>query len=54
MSFYDDLKISLLEAIEIEKGGISLEEKKGMPGPTYFVREESNDDQFYKKEEKSV
>ena len=54
MSFYDDLEKSLLEAIEIEKGGISVEEKKGMPAPTYFVREESKEDQFYKKEKKSV
>ncbi len=36
MSFFEDLKKDLLEAIEIESGTVSLEERKGMPAKTYY------------------
>lgn len=39
MGFYEDLEKSLLEAIEIEKGHIPMEEKKGLPAPTFFAAE---------------
>ncbi len=37
MGFYDDIEKSLLEAIAIEKGNISLTEKENMPAPTFFA-----------------
>ncbi|MCD8096553.1 MAG: helix-turn-helix domain-containing protein [Lachnospiraceae bacterium] len=37
--FYDDTMQGLLEAIEIERGNISLTERKDMPAPTYYVAE---------------
>ncbi|MCC8050276.1 MAG: hypothetical protein LIP10_06385 [Clostridiales bacterium] len=40
MSFFEDLKKDLLEAIEIESGTVSLEECKGMPAKTYYVADE--------------
>ncbi len=38
--FFEDLKKDLLEAIEIESGTVSLEERKGMPAKTYYVVDE--------------
>lgn len=35
--FFDDTMQGLLEAVEIEKGNISLTERKGMPAPTYYI-----------------
>lgn len=43
MGFYDDMQKSLQEAIEIEKGGIRLEEKKNMPAPTFVVAEKERE-----------
>ncbi len=37
MSFYEDMKKSLLEAIEIEKGNIPVKKREGMPADTYYV-----------------
>lgn len=37
MGFYEDIEKSLMEAIEMEKGSISLEQKENMPAPTYVV-----------------
>lgn len=45
--FFEDTLKGLKEAIEIEKGLISLKEKENMPAPTFFVdndtREEKNE-----------
>ncbi len=35
--FFNDTMQGLLEAIEIEKGNIPLEEKCGMPAPTFIA-----------------
>lgn len=43
MGLYRDLEQSLLEAIEMEKGHIPMEEKKGMPAPTFFASEKEKD-----------
>lgn len=40
--FFNETMTGLLEAIEIEKGNISLIEKKGMPARTFYV---ADDDQ---------
>ena len=37
MSFYEDMKKSLLEAIEIEKGNIPVKKREGMPADTYYI-----------------
>ena len=37
MSFYEDIERSLLEAIEMEKGNIPLEQRENMPAPTYIA-----------------
>ena len=37
MSFYEDMKKSLLEAIEIEKGNIPVKKREGMPTESYYV-----------------
>lgn len=37
MGFYEDIEKSLMEAIEMEKGSISLEQIENMPAPTYVV-----------------
>ena len=37
MGFYEDMERALLEAIEIEKGNISVKEKSGMPAKTLYV-----------------
>ena len=39
MGLYEDLEQSLLEAIEMEKGYIPIEEKSGLPAPTFFAAE---------------
>lgn len=33
----DELILGLMQAVEIEKGNIPLEEKKGMPAKTYYT-----------------
>ncbi len=38
-TLYDDLEKSLLEAIEISKGNIPLEEKEEMPAKTFVASE---------------
>ena len=43
MSFYEDMKKSLLEAIEIEKGNIPVKKREGMLADTYYA---SNKDFF--------
>lgn len=35
--FFDETMQGLLEAVAIEKGGLPLEERKGMLAPTFFV-----------------
>ena len=40
MGFYDDLKKSLSEAIEIENGNLSLTQKENMPAPTFTVSDQ--------------
>jgi len=37
MSFYEDMKKSLLEAIEVEKGNIPVKKREGVPADTYYV-----------------
>lgn len=37
MGFYEDMEKSLLEAVAIEKGNISLTQKENMPTPTFVV-----------------
>ena len=37
MSFYEDIERSLLEAIEMEKGNIPLEQRENMPAPTFIA-----------------
>lgn len=39
MGFYEDIKKSLTEAIEIEKGNIPLTQMENMPAPTYLVKD---------------
>jgi DNA-binding XRE family transcriptional regulator len=41
--FFDDTMQSLLEAIEIEKGNISLTEKDNMPAPTFVATEKEKE-----------
>ena len=41
MGFYQDLEKSLLEAIEMEKGDITLTQKENMPAPTFIVSEKN-------------
>lgn len=41
MSIFKDLEKSLLEAIEMEKGQLPLEEKEDMPAPTFLVKTNS-------------
>ncbi len=41
MSFYEDVKKGLLEAIKIEKGELPLTQKENMPAPTFVVDESS-------------
>lgn len=36
-NFFDDTMQGLLEAVEIEKGNISLVQKENMPAPTFAV-----------------
>lgn len=42
MSFYDDLEKSLCEAIQIEKGIVSVMLKEDMPAPTYVSYTKEN------------
>lgn len=37
MGFYEDIERSLLEAIEMEKGNIPLEQRENMPAPTFIA-----------------
>ena len=39
MGLYEELEKGLLEAIEMENGDITLEEKPNMPAPTYIAAE---------------
>ena len=39
MSFYEDMEKALLEAIEIENENIPIIEVKGMPAPTYRIKD---------------
>lgn len=39
-NFFEDLKNGLLEAVEIEKGNIQMQEKENMPAKTYVVKSE--------------
>lgn len=43
MGFYEDMEKSLLEAIEIEKGNVSLIEREGMPAHTYCVSDKDKE-----------
>ena len=43
MGFYEDMEKSLMEAIVMEKGNITLEEKENMPAPTFIVSNEEKD-----------
>lgn len=43
MGFYDDMEKSLMEAIVMEKGNITLEEKENMPAPTFIVSNEEKE-----------
>lgn len=43
MGFYENLERSLLEAIEMEKGNIPLEERKNMPAPTFVASEKEKE-----------
>lgn len=43
MGFYEDMEKSLLEAIEMEKGTVALEEIKNMPAPTFIVANQEKD-----------
>ena len=36
---YHDIMLGLLQAVEMEKGNIPIEERKGMPGKTYYVHD---------------
>jgi hypothetical protein len=40
--FFEDTMQGLCEAIEVEKGKIPLQERKGMPAPTYYAIDHSN------------
>ncbi len=44
MSFYEDLKKSLQEAIDIEKGNISLKQVENMPAPTYVAADKQKEE----------
>ena len=44
MGFYDDIEESLLEAIEIEKGTLTLKLRENMPAPTYAVPDDTKKD----------
>ena len=39
MSFYEDLERGLLEAIEMEKGNITLKQRENMPAPTFYAED---------------
>jgi len=39
MGFYENLVKSLLQAIEIEKGNVTLVQRENMPAPTFYVAE---------------
>lgn len=39
MGFYEDIKKSLTEAIEIEKRNMPLKQVENMPAPTYVVKD---------------
>ena len=43
MGFYEDMEKSLMEAIVMEKGNITLEEKENMPAPTFIVSNEEKE-----------
>lgn len=43
MGFYEDMEKSLIEAIVMEKGNITLEEKENMPAPTFIVSNEEKE-----------
>lgn len=43
MSFFTDTMQGLLEAVEIEKGNISLVKKENMPAPTFIADEKKNE-----------
>ncbi|MCM1263491.1 MAG: helix-turn-helix domain-containing protein [Butyrivibrio sp.] len=45
--FFDDTMQGLLEAVEIEKGNISVAERKEMPAKTYYVSD--NDKELIEK-----
>ena len=35
--FFEDTMQGLLEAVDISKGNLPIEEHKGMPAPTYYM-----------------
>ena len=43
MEIYNDIEKSLLEAIEIEKGNVSLQEVENMPATTYVVADKDKE-----------
>lgn len=43
MGFYEDMEKSLMEAIVMEKGNITLDEKENMPAPTFIVSNEEKE-----------
>ena len=38
-TFFEDTMQGLLEAVDMEKGNIPLEEKENMPAPTFIASE---------------
>lgn len=43
MKLYEDLEKGLLEAITMEKGDVTLEEKPNMPAPTYIATDKEKE-----------
>ena len=37
--FFEDVRQGLMEAIEIEKGNIVMEQREDMPAPTFVAKE---------------
>lgn len=43
MGFYEDMEKSLLEAIQIEKGNITLTQRENMPAPTFVASDKEKE-----------
>lgn len=44
MSFYEDIKKALIEAIEIKKGNITLIERENMSAPTFYAADNKKEE----------